>query len=139
ASSGQQIGWNGDYPAGPIDCSGRELVARVRLLSGFVEDPESAPGGILRYLFSNEWGNSVASWSNVPAPSEDWFEVSIGCQQTDGADFDPTLLNGIGFTFNSGGEDTSSYAATPATFEVDHLCWRGEPADAGAGGAPGAG
>lgn len=124
-SSAQQFGWNGDHPEGPVNCTGRELVARVRLLSGFVEDPESAPGGILMYLFSNEWGNNVSAWNNVPAPSEEWFEVSVGCESDD-TDFDPALVNGVGFTFNSGGEDASSYTATTASFEVDHLCWRGE-------------
>jgi len=137
-SSAQQFGWNGDYPNGPVDCTGRELVARMRLLSGFVEDPESAPGGVLMYLFSDEWSNSVAAWNNVPAPSEEWFEVTVGCEASADSTFNPALVNGIGFTFNSGGEDASSYAASSAMFEVDQLCWRGTT-PTGVGGAGGAG
>jgi hypothetical protein len=138
-SSAQQFGWNGDYPSGPVDCTGRELVARVRLLSGFVEDPQSAPGGVQMYLFSNDWGNSITAWNNVPAPSEDWFEVSVGCAASADSAFDPALVNGIGFTFNSGGADASVYAATAAAFSVDHLCWRTSDEPMGAGGAGGMG
>lgn len=140
-SSAQQFGWNGEHPQGPVDCTGRELVARVRLVSGFVENPQSAPGGVLMYLFSDEWVNSMTAWNNVPAPSDDWFEVSVACDASADSDFDPKAVNGIGFTFNTGGADTEAYAATNAVFEVDQLCWRGEgeTGDAGAGGEPDAG
>lgn len=138
-SSAQQFGWNGDYPDGPVDCTGRELVARVRLLSGFVEDPASAPGGVLMYLFSNEWANSASAWNNVPAPGETWFEASVGCAATADSAFDPALVNGIGFTFNSGGADATSYTATTAAFQVDQLCWRTTEPPMGTGGTGGMG
>lgn len=135
-SSAQQFGWNGDYPDGPIDCTGRELVARMRLRSGFVEDPASAPGGVLMYLFSNEWANSLPVWNNVPAPSDAWFEASVSCEAMVDSAFDPALVNGIGFTFNTGGTDASAYTASTAAFEVDQLCWRsnGETTDPGDAG-----
>lgn len=137
-SSAQQFGWNGDYPDGPVDCAGRELVARLRLRSGFVDDPETAPGGVLMYLFSNDWANSKSTWNNIPAPSDDWFEATVGCEASEESAFDPALVNGVGFTFNSGGADAEAYVATTATFEVDQLCWRGtgETSDAGSGGEP---
>jgi hypothetical protein len=138
-SSAQQFGWNGDYPSAPVNCTGRELVARIRLTSGFVADPQTAPGGVQMYLFSNEWANSASAWNNVPAPSEDWFEATVGCAAVTDSAFDPALVNGIGFTFNSGGADATAYTATSAAFEVDQLCWRttGEPM--GTGGAGGMG
>jgi hypothetical protein len=123
-TAAQQFGWVGDHPEGTVDCSGWELVVRARLLSGFVENPTSAPGGVQVYLFSDAWGNSLSAWNNVPAPSTDWFEASVTCDEATGSEFDPTMLNGIGFTFNTGGDDPLDYEATPATFEVDHLCWR---------------
>ncbi|HEX2731601.1 MAG TPA: hypothetical protein VHM70_08355 [Polyangiaceae bacterium] len=138
-SSAQQFGWNGDYPNGPIDCTGRELVARVRLSSGFVADPTNMPGGVLMYLFSNNWSNSLAVWNNVPAPSDNWFEATVGCAAATDSDFDPTLVNGIGFTFNSGGADATSYTATTAAFAVDQLCWRSTGEPMGTGGAGGQG
>jgi hypothetical protein len=123
-SAVQQYGWVGDYPSGPVDCTGWELVARVRLLSGFVENPQTQGGGVQVYLFSDSWGEGLSEWNVVPAPSDDWFEASVTCGAAQGSDFDPTVVNGVGFTFNSGGDDPADYLAYPATFEVDHLCWR---------------
>lgn len=122
SSAQQQYGWVGDYPNGPVDCTGWELVARVRLNSGFVTNPQTQPGGVQVYLYSNDWTSSRNAWNIVGAPSDQWFEASVTCEAAQS--FSPAAVNGIGFTFNTGGNSAGAYGAAPAEFEVDYLCWR---------------
>lgn len=151
-SAPQQFGWNTDFSAMPMDLSGMELVIRVRWVSGF--NPDDTWGGLQMYAFSSDWTGNLSNWVSLdPATKGMWVEYTMDLTmadvETDDPQFDPSGVNAIGYTFNTGGTAEMIPAATEAVFQVDYLGVRpiavagvggggsgGTPAG-GAGGMPG--
>lgn len=140
-SARQQFGWNTDFSTMPMDLSGMELVIRVRWVSGF--NPDDVWGGLQMYAFSADWTGNLSNWVSLdPATRGMWVEytmdLSMADVETDDPQFDPSDVNAIGYTFNTGGTDEDIPAATEAVFQVDYLGVRPiAVAGAGGGGAGG--
>lgn len=125
----EQLGWNIAVDP-PHDGTGLELVARVQLVSGFVDG-----GGFQLYAFSGEsWDGSLVNWTSVPATSAGtWVEYTLDLDQAAAMDnpFDKTAIIGVGFAFNTG----MQAGATAAVFQVDYIGFRAKPGGSGTGGA----
>lgn len=108
---------------------GQELVARMKLVSGFDGD-----GHVQLRAWSSDWGAFVGSWTAISASSQtgQWIEYSFDLDNAvnDNANFDVTAINHIGIAFiTDGGENTPH---STATVEVDWIGFREKD-----GGCPG--
>lgn len=133
----EQFGWNANVEP-PQDFTGMELVLRLRWVSGF--NPDDTWGGVQLYAWSDAWANSIDGWTSLDPAQRggDWFEVTLPLAPDAESDFDPAAVNGVGYTFNTGGTEEEPPAATPAVFHIDYIGVR--PAeDTGAGGMGGGG
>jgi hypothetical protein len=134
-SAVQQWGWNAEVPGAPVDLSGMELVIRLRWVSGF--NPDDTLGGLQLYAWSDAWAGSITNdWASLdPATRGTWVEYTLPLVASDA--FNPATVNAVGFTFNTGGDETAIPEATEALFHVDYVAAR--PMASGAGGAGGTG
>jgi hypothetical protein len=146
-SAPQQWGWNAELPEGPLDLSGKELVIRLRWVSGF--NPDDAWGGLQIYAWSDDWAADISNvWTSLdPATKGMWVEYTLDLATADSEDadpmFNPAAVNAVGYTFNTGGEEEAPPAATEALFQVDYVAVRPTAnlgvGGGGAGGMPDAG
>jgi len=125
---GQQYGWVMPTDPQPSDLTGKELVVRARLVSGFTN--EGTYGGVQLYAFSGQnWADNINEWNTVyVADAGNWIEYTLELT-ADGNGFDPSDAYGVGFTFNTGttgdeAPDPDAPGAGDAVFEVDFIGFR---------------
>lgn len=129
---------HGYYQSGGLDFNlsgnycGYELVARIKLVSGFDGD-----GGVQLRAWSSDWGQFVGSWANISSASDtgDWIEYSFDLDQAvidqpPDKHFDQTAVNHVGIAILTGGSQNDVF--TTATVEVDWIGMREKD-----GGCPG--
>jgi hypothetical protein len=145
--AGQQYGWNAPLDPVPTDLSGKELVVRLRLVSGFTNvEGCTVYGGVQLYAFSSsdgtEWDGSLNGWSNIgPDLYGEWQDFTLDLD-AESESFDPVNGAAIGYTFNTGGRAEDAPAdcvgATEAVFEIDYVALRDKVAEVpmGTGGSP---
>ena len=127
-AANQQYGWNVEFNRAK-DGSGRELVVVMRLVSGFNPDP-TTPGGMQLYGFSNSWSASLGNWTNIVGNDAVEYVLDL---DADDDDFDPTNMNAVGFSFQTGGATAES---STALFEVDCMGFRDKDGDMDASMGP---
>lgn len=114
---------------------GYELVARVKLVSGFNADA-SQPGGVQLRAWSGGWsGVFTSKWTTVSAVGDvnqldQWVEYHFDLDTETADNFDVTNVTALGVAFIAGGPTEAVY--TDTTFLIDWLAL--EPKD---GGCPG--
>ncbi len=118
----QQYGVN--FNTAAVFC-GHDLVARVRLVSGF-NTTANAPGGIQLRVWSNAWAQFASRWTAVSGVGEgnqlgQWLEYrfpwTVAATQNPNLNLDQ--LNGVGIAFISGGAGSDVYST--AHFDVDWI------------------
>lgn len=147
----QSYGWTTSLDPTPQDLSGKQLVVRLRLVSGFTNvEGCTGYGGVQLYAFSGESWDNINGWNNIATSDYgQWKEFTLDLVPGEGA-FDPAAAVGVGYVFNTGNRPEETPAecagATESVFEIDYIALRDlapvgpDPVGSGgAGGEPGAG